>query len=88
MLKQKEVSIELKPTCAPEFMMIAKEMGMNPRFSKGCLAGTSYCIISPGGEVQICAIKVPLDRVPEVAILININSGVTHNYIRSYSYNM
>ena len=36
----------------------------------------------------LCAIKVPLDRVTEVAKLININSGVTHNYIRSHSYNM
>jgi DNA-binding Lrp family transcriptional regulator len=36
----------------------------------------------------LCAIKVPLDRVPEVAKLININSGVTHNYIRNHSYNM
>ena len=55
MLKQREVSIELKPTCAPQFIRIAKEMGMNPRFSRGCLAGTSYCIISPIGDVQPCA---------------------------------
>ncbi|MFT5874933.1 MAG: putative heme d1 biosynthesis radical SAM protein NirJ2 [Clostridium sp.] len=66
MLKQKEVSIELKPTCAPEFMRIAKEMGMNPRFSRGCLAGTSYCIISPIGDVQPCAyLNIPIGNVRE-----------------------
>lgn len=55
MKKQQQVDIELKPTCAPQFMRIAKEMGMDMRFTKGCLAGTSYCIISPKGDVQPCA---------------------------------
>lgn len=64
MRKQKDVSIELKPTCAPEFMRIAKEMGMNLRFSRGCLAGTSYCIISPIGDVQPCAyLNLPIGNV-------------------------
>ncbi len=53
--KQQEVGIELKPTCAPQFMRIAKQMGMNLRFGRGCLAGTSYCIIGPRGDVQPCA---------------------------------
>ncbi len=66
MLKQKDVSIELKPTCAPQFMRIAKEMGMNLRFSRGCLAGTSYCIISPTGDVQPCAyLNIPIGNVRE-----------------------
>lgn len=55
MLKQKEVSIELKPTCAPQFMRIAAENNVETRFRKGCLAGTAYCIISPSGNVQPCA---------------------------------
>jgi len=55
MKKQQEVKIELKPTCAPQFMRIAKEMGMDLRFGRGCLAGTSYCIIGPKGKVQPCA---------------------------------
>ena len=29
MKKQQEVDIELKPTCAPQFMRIADQMGMN-----------------------------------------------------------
>jgi len=36
----------------------------------------------------LCAIKVPLDKITEVATLINSNKGVTHNYIRDHSYNM
>ncbi|MCE5285367.1 MAG: putative heme d1 biosynthesis radical SAM protein NirJ2 [Pelosinus sp.] len=52
--KQSQVSIELKPTCAPQFMRIAKERGMNMRFSRGCLAGTAYCVILPNGDVQPC----------------------------------
>lgn len=55
MNKQKEVKIELKPTCAPQFMRIAKQMGLEMRFTRGCLAGTAYCIISPKGDVQPCA---------------------------------
>lgn len=62
--KQQEVPIELKPTCAPQFMRIAKQMGMNLRFGRGCLAGTSYCIISPKGQVQPCAyLNIPLGDV-------------------------
>ncbi|MFZ5632739.1 MAG: putative heme d1 biosynthesis radical SAM protein NirJ2 [Bacillota bacterium] len=55
MKKQGSVDIELKPTCAPQFMRIARQMGVNTRFSRGCLAGTAYCIISPVGNVQPCA---------------------------------
>ncbi len=52
--KQREVSIELKPTCAPQFMRIAKRKGIPMRYTKGCLAGTSYCVIIPNGDVQPC----------------------------------
>ncbi|MCL6610631.1 MAG: putative heme d1 biosynthesis radical SAM protein NirJ2 [Peptococcaceae bacterium] len=55
MAKQRLVDIELKPTCAPQFMRIARQMGVDTRFSRGCLAGTAYCIISPVGNVQPCA---------------------------------
>ena len=53
--KQMNVKIELKPTCAPQFMRIAKQKNIPMRFSKGCLAGTSYAIILPTGDVQACA---------------------------------
>jgi len=52
--KQREVEIEMKPTCAPQFMRIAKRKGMPMRFGKGCLAGTSYCVIIPNGDVHPC----------------------------------
>lgn len=53
--KQRQVDIELKPTCAPQFVRIAKQMGVATRFRKGCLAGISYCIVNPVGKVQPCA---------------------------------
>ena len=62
--KQQEVPIELKPTCAPQFMRIAVQLGIKTRFSRGCLAGLSYCIISPRGKVQPCAyLKLELGDV-------------------------
>ncbi|MEQ8200869.1 MAG: putative heme d1 biosynthesis radical SAM protein NirJ2 [Syntrophomonadaceae bacterium] len=55
MEKQRTVPIEIKPTCAPQFIRVADKKGIPLRFSKGCLAGISYCIISPTGDVQPCA---------------------------------
>ena len=52
--KQKEVDIELKPTCAPQFMRVARTKNIDMRFSRGCLAGTSYCCITPNGDVNPC----------------------------------
>ncbi len=72
MKKQTQVSIELKPTCAPQFLRIAAELGIKTRFGRGCLAGLSYCIISPRGKVQPCAYlnmelgdvrKTPFDEI-------------------------
>jgi len=54
MRKQQEVDLELKPTCAPQFMRIAAQMKTPLRFERGCLAGTSYCVINPIGEVNPC----------------------------------
>lgn len=64
MKKQEQVDIELKPTCAPQFMRIADQMGLKMRFTKGCIAGTAYCIISPKGDVQPCAyLNLPVGNV-------------------------
>ena len=52
--KQGQVPIEIKPTCAPQFMRIAAQRGMKMRYTKGCLAGTTYCVILPNGDVQPC----------------------------------
>ncbi|HPT68676.1 MAG TPA: putative heme d1 biosynthesis radical SAM protein NirJ2 [Syntrophomonas sp.] len=67
MEKQKHVSIEIKPTCAPQFIRVADKKGINTRFSKGCLAGISYCIISPKGDVQPCAyMNIQLGNVRDI----------------------
>lgn len=54
-LREQHLTFELKPTCAPQFMRLAKTMQIDMRFTRGCLAGLSYCIISPKGKVQPCA---------------------------------
>lgn len=64
--KQREVPIEIKPTCAPQFLRIAKQMGIEMRFSRGCLAGLSYCLVNPVGVVQACAyLDIPAGNVRE-----------------------
>lgn len=36
----------------------------------------------------LCAIKVPEDRIEEVAEVLNRFPGITHNYLRKHTYNM
>ncbi len=68
MEKQKSVSIELKPTCAPQFLRVAEQIVVKTRFSRGCLAGISYCIVSPDGNVRPCAyLNNTLGNVKELA---------------------
>ena len=80
MKKSEEVDIELKPTCAPQFLRIAGQMGIKTRFRRGCLAGLSYCIISPRGKVQPCAYlnmelgdvrKTPFDEIWKSSEVLN-----------------
>ena len=52
--KQKNTTLELKPVCAPQFIPMARKMGLDLRFQRGCLAGTSYCCILPNGDVHPC----------------------------------
>lgn len=52
--KSKEVSVELKPTCAPQFMVEAFEKEIPMRYTRGCIAGISYCCVLPNGDVHIC----------------------------------
>ncbi|MCX6357348.1 MAG: radical SAM protein [Candidatus Aureabacteria bacterium] len=51
---QGRTPIELKPVCAPRFVPLAREKGIGSRFTRGCLAGLSYCCILPNGEVHPC----------------------------------
>jgi len=53
--KRKELAFDIKPTCAPQFMRIAKQMDVDTgRYTRGCLAGISYCSIIPNGDVWPC----------------------------------
>lgn len=52
--KRKEVNVELKPTCAPQFMVEAFDKGIPMRYTRGCIAGVSYCCVLPNGDVHIC----------------------------------
>jgi putative heme d1 biosynthesis radical SAM protein NirJ2 len=55
MRKAAEARIEVKPTCAPQFTRVAKQLGVKTRFARGCLAGLTYCVIGSEGIVRPCA---------------------------------
>ncbi len=55
MRKQSQVSIDVKPTCAPQFTRIAEQLGIPTRFARGCLAGLTYCVVGAEGIVRPCA---------------------------------
>ncbi len=74
MEKQKQIPIPIKPTCAPQFTRVARQLGvpLDKRFTRGCLAGLTYCVISPEGKVRPCAYmmeeagdirKAPFDEI-------------------------
>jgi radical SAM protein with 4Fe4S-binding SPASM domain len=47
--------LNVRPSCAPQFMRIAKDMGLDMRqWVRGCLAGLYYCRIYPNGDVTPC----------------------------------
>ncbi len=47
--------LNVRPSCAPQFMRIAQGMGLDMRqWMRGCLAGMHYCRIYPNGDVTPC----------------------------------
>ncbi len=52
--RQARLPMEIKPTCAPQFVRVARQRQLPTRFQRGCLAGISYCIIGPQGDVYPC----------------------------------
>ena len=55
LMKYSNHPMTVKPTCAPQFMRIADQMGLNTsRWTRGCIAGMSYGRIYPQGEVTPC----------------------------------
>jgi AdoMet-dependent heme synthase len=87
MKKQKNCSITIKPTCAPQFIKIGKDMDLQMRFKRGCLAGISYCIIAPNGDVQPCAyLDKPVGNVKDNPFDEIWNNNSTLKTLRSYNY--
>ncbi|MFZ5988011.1 MAG: radical SAM protein [Bacillota bacterium] len=83
--KQKSLPIELKPTCAPQFLPLAREMGIPMRFTRGCLAGVSYCCILPNGDVNICPyLPVKAGNIRENPFDVIWKDSSIFNQLRSY----
>ncbi len=60
-------NLNVRPSCAPQFMRIAKGMGLDMRqWVRGCLAGLYYCRIYPNGDVTPCPyLPIKLGNVRE-----------------------
>jgi AdoMet-dependent heme synthase len=47
--------LNVRPSCAPQFMRIAKDLHLDMRqWIRGCLAGLYYCRVYPNGDVTPC----------------------------------
>ncbi|MFW6117561.1 MAG: radical SAM protein, partial [Thermoproteota archaeon] len=59
--------LKVKPSCAPQFMRIAQQVGVDTtRWIRGCIAGLYYCRIYPTGEVTPCPyLPIPLGNIRE-----------------------
>ncbi|MCW3995694.1 MAG: radical SAM protein [Candidatus Bathyarchaeota archaeon] len=61
--------LNVRPSCAPQFMRIAKGMGIDMRqWIRGCIAGMYYCRIYPNGDVTPCPyLPVKLGNIRETS---------------------
>ena len=61
--------LNVKPSCAPQFMRIAKNMGLDMRqWIRGCIAGLYYCRVFPNGDITPCPyLPVKLGNIREKA---------------------
>jgi AdoMet-dependent heme synthase len=59
--------LNVRPSCAPQFMRIAQGMGLDMRqWIRGCIAGMYYCRIYPNGDVTPCPyLPVKLGNIRE-----------------------
>jgi AdoMet-dependent heme synthase len=60
-------TLNVRPSCAPQFMRIAKGMGLDMRqWIRGCIASFYYCRIYPNGDVTPCPyLPIKLGNVRE-----------------------
>ncbi len=55
LVAEAKYKLDVRPVCAPQFMRIASQKGLDVRhWSRGCIAGLYYCRIYPTGEVTPC----------------------------------
>ena len=74
--------LNVRPSCAPQFMRIAKDAGLDMRqWIRGCIAGLYYCRVYPNGDITPCPyLPVKLGNVREKAFSeIWFNSDVFKN---------
>ncbi|MDN7023798.1 radical SAM protein [Methanoculleus sp. FWC-SCC1] len=66
---RKDRDLAIRPTCAPQYVRIAAEMGLSVQDGeRGCIAGIRYCRIDPKGEVTPCPyLPLSLGNVRETA---------------------
>lgn len=59
--------LNVRPSCAPQFMRIAQGMGLDMRqWIRGCIAGLHYCRIYANGEVTPCPyLPIKLGNIKE-----------------------
>jgi AdoMet-dependent heme synthase len=59
--------LNVRPSCAPQFMRIAKDMGLDMRqWIRGCIAGLYYCRVYPNGDITPCPyLPIKLGNVRE-----------------------
>ena len=60
-------TLNVRPSCAPQFMRIAKDMGLDMRqWIRGCIAGLYYCRVYPNGDITPCPyLPVKLGNIRE-----------------------
>jgi len=79
--------LNVKPADAPQFMRIAKDMGLDMRrWVRGCMAGLYYCRIYPTGDVTPCPyLPIKLGNIRERSFKdIWFNSEILNN-LRDFS---
>jgi radical SAM protein with 4Fe4S-binding SPASM domain len=59
--------LNVRPSCAPQFMRIAKDQGLDMRqWIRGCIAGLYYCRVYPNGDITPCPyLPVKLGNIRE-----------------------
>lgn len=75
----------IKPTCAPQSTVIARDLGLDPKVRKACIAGSSYCSVVYDGRVNICPYaEVTAGNLRENSFLDIWNKSEVFENLRNY----